>query len=94
LAAKRASERAEFALDVAESLGLPEPLTRAFNAKSLVAGARGHPNEAAAFLAQALAIALEHDLPDRAASSGARVRSRSAPRHARSAPRNGTDCFA
>jgi class 3 adenylate cyclase/tetratricopeptide (TPR) repeat protein len=59
---EQASERGELALDVAESLGLPEPLTRAFLAKSLVAGARGHPREAVAFLAQALAIALEHDL--------------------------------
>jgi len=62
----RASERGELALDVAESLGLPEPLTRAFHAKSMIAAARGHPQEAAAFLAQALAIALEHDLPERA----------------------------
>ena len=65
---ERASERAEFALDVAESLGLPEPLTRAFLAKSLVAEARGHPQEAVAFLAQALAIAIEHDLPEQASN--------------------------
>ncbi len=64
---ERASERGELALDVAESLGLPESVTRAFLAKAMVAEARGHPQEAVAFLAQALAIALEHDLPDRAA---------------------------
>jgi class 3 adenylate cyclase/tetratricopeptide (TPR) repeat protein len=63
---ERAGERAELALDVAESLGLPEPLTRAFHAKSLVASARGHPQEAVASCAQALAIALEHDLPEQA----------------------------
>ena len=64
---ERASERAELALDVAESLGLPEPLTRAFLAKQLVAETRGHPQERVAFLTQALAIAVEHDLLDRAA---------------------------
>ncbi len=66
---ERASERAELALDVAESLALPEPLTRAFDAKSFIAEARGHPQEAVAFLAQALTVALEHDLPERAANS-------------------------
>jgi tetratricopeptide (TPR) repeat protein len=63
---ERASERAELALDISESLGLPEALTRAFNAKGLIAAARGHPQEAVAFMAQALAIALAHDLPERA----------------------------
>ena len=63
---ERASERAELALDISESLGLPEALTRAFNAKGIIAGARRHPQEAVAFMAQALAIALEHDLPERA----------------------------
>jgi len=64
---ERASERGELALDVAESLGLPEPLTRAFTTKALIAEARGHPQEAVAFLAQALSIALEEDLPEQAA---------------------------
>ncbi|MEJ7790747.1 MAG: adenylate/guanylate cyclase domain-containing protein [Gaiellaceae bacterium] len=63
---ERASERGELALDVAESLGLPEPLTRVFTSKALIAESRGHPQEAVAYLAQALAIALEHDLPDQA----------------------------
>jgi predicted ATPase/class 3 adenylate cyclase len=65
---ERASERVELALDVSESLGLPESVTRAFLAKALVAEFRGHPQEAVAFLAQALALALEHDLPERAAN--------------------------
>jgi class 3 adenylate cyclase len=65
---ERASERAELALDVAESLGLPEPLTRAFTTKAFIAEARGHPQEANAFLAQALALALEHDLPEQTAT--------------------------
>jgi predicted ATPase/class 3 adenylate cyclase len=65
---ERASERAELALDVAESLGLPEPLTKALHARSRVAEARGHPQERNAFLTQALAIAVEHDLPERAAN--------------------------
>jgi len=64
---ERASERGELALDVAESLGSPEPLTRAFLANALVAQARAHPQERVAFLTRALAIALEHDLPDQAA---------------------------
>ncbi len=64
---ERASERAELALDVAESLGLPEPLTRALHAKARVAEAQGHPQERVAFLTQALAIAVEHDLPGQAA---------------------------
>ena len=63
---ERASERVELALDISESLGLPEPLTHALQTKALVADSRGHPQEAVAFLAQALAIALEHDLLDRA----------------------------
>jgi predicted ATPase/class 3 adenylate cyclase len=65
---ERASERAELALDVSEALGLAEPLTRALQTKSLIVQAAGHPQEALALLAQALAIALEHDLPERASS--------------------------
>jgi predicted ATPase/class 3 adenylate cyclase len=64
---ERASERAELALDVAESLGLPESVVRAFFTKALVEEARGHPQERVAFLTQALAIALEHDLLEQAA---------------------------
>ena len=64
---ERASERAELALDLAESLAAPEPLTKALNAKAGIAAAHGHPQERNAFLKQALAIALEHDLLERAA---------------------------
>ena len=65
---EQAGERATLALDIAESLALPEPLTVALGAKSFVAEAHGHPHEAVAFLAQALVIALEHDLLEQAAT--------------------------
>ncbi len=64
----RATERTDFALDIAESLSLAEPLSRVFNAKSLIAEARGHPEEAFAYLARGLVLAVEHDLHEATAS--------------------------
>ena len=55
-----ASERIEFALDIAEDLGIPATLSSALNTKSLVLYHR--PRESEALLRQALAIALDADL--------------------------------
>ena len=55
-----ASERIEFALDIAERLGLPAVLSSALNTKSLILFHR--PRESEALLRQALAIALDADL--------------------------------
>jgi hypothetical protein len=63
---ERATERAELVLDIAESLGLPEPLTRAFITKAFIAESKGHPQESFAYLSQGLAVALEHDLYEEA----------------------------
>ncbi|MFL5962937.1 MAG: ATP-binding protein [Gaiellaceae bacterium] len=63
----RAGKQAELALDVAEALGLPDALTRSLTVKGFVAESRGHPQEAIAFLSQALAVALENGLHEQAA---------------------------
>jgi tetratricopeptide (TPR) repeat protein len=63
---ERANELTELALDIAESLGLPMPLTRAFVTKAFLAEARGRPEESFAYLTRGLAIALEHDLHEMA----------------------------
>jgi class 3 adenylate cyclase/tetratricopeptide (TPR) repeat protein len=57
---KLASERLELALEVGESLRLPEVVSHALNTKALVLEHR--PNESSALLREALRIALEHDL--------------------------------
>ena len=51
----------EEALEVAESLWLPDILSDALNTKSLILAALGRPEEGLALLERALAIALEHD---------------------------------
>jgi class 3 adenylate cyclase/tetratricopeptide (TPR) repeat protein len=58
----QAYERVDFALDIAESLWLPEVLSQALNTKNLVVGSRGRHEEALGLLTRALDIALEHDL--------------------------------
>jgi len=65
----RAAERAELALDVSESLGLPEALARALLAKAGLVEARGHPEESFALLKQALEIAVANDLHERAVTA-------------------------
>jgi class 3 adenylate cyclase/tetratricopeptide (TPR) repeat protein len=60
---ERSAERAELALDVAETHGYPEPLEMALRAKGAIAFSRGHPEERRAYHKQALEIALAHDLP-------------------------------
>ncbi len=65
----RAAESAELALDVSESLGLPEALARALLAKAGLVEARGYPEESFALLKQALEIAVANDLHERAVTA-------------------------
>jgi class 3 adenylate cyclase/tetratricopeptide (TPR) repeat protein len=58
----RAAELIEVALDMAETLRLPEVISQALNTKSLIRGST-RPEESLALLRHALEIALEHDLP-------------------------------
>jgi class 3 adenylate cyclase/tetratricopeptide (TPR) repeat protein len=57
---KLALERVELALDVAESLRLPEVISQSLNTKALMLERR--PHESLALIHEALRIALEHDL--------------------------------
>jgi class 3 adenylate cyclase/tetratricopeptide (TPR) repeat protein len=66
---ERAAERAELALGTAEAHRFAEPLVLALRAKAAVAFSRGHVEEAGAFSARALQLALEHDLPLHASTS-------------------------
>jgi tetratricopeptide (TPR) repeat protein len=61
-----ALERAETALDLAESLGLPEVLSHAINTKAMILSTCGRPGEAGALIRYALEVALEHDIPSAA----------------------------
>jgi class 3 adenylate cyclase/tetratricopeptide (TPR) repeat protein len=56
----------EFALEIAESLGLPTVLSQALNTKHLILASRGRSEEAQALIGHALEIALEHDLTNEA----------------------------
>ena len=58
-----ATEAIDFALDVAESLWLPETISEAMNTKGLIAASRGRPEEAIALIKRSLEIALENDAP-------------------------------
>ena len=58
-----AAERVEVALEIAESLDLPEILSQALNTKSLTLIARGRQREALALLRHALDVALDHEIP-------------------------------
>ncbi|MGN6431374.1 MAG: AAA family ATPase [Gaiellaceae bacterium] len=59
----RAGERVELALEIAESLWLPDRLADALNTKHLVLMGRGREEEAMALLKHALDVALENDTP-------------------------------
>jgi class 3 adenylate cyclase/tetratricopeptide (TPR) repeat protein len=63
----RAADRAELALDIAESHLYPRALVHALLAKSAVATSRGHEHEPTALFKYALELSLEHDLFDEAA---------------------------
>ncbi len=64
--AELGAQRIETALDIAESLGLPELLSQALNTKNLLLLARGRFQEARALLETALRVALENDKPSAA----------------------------
>jgi class 3 adenylate cyclase/tetratricopeptide (TPR) repeat protein len=66
---ERAAERAELALDIAETHGFTEAICIALGAKAAVAHSRGHAQESEGLLKQELEIALEHDLPEEASSA-------------------------
>ena len=63
---ERAAERAEFALDIAETYAFREVLTIALRAKAAVLFSKGHTQEANALLRHALQIAIDDDLADHA----------------------------
>ena len=63
---ERAGERAEFALDIAETHAFREALTIALRAKAAVVFSKGHMQEADALLRHALQIAIDDDLADHA----------------------------
>jgi class 3 adenylate cyclase/tetratricopeptide (TPR) repeat protein len=58
-----AAERVELALEIAETLSLPDVLSHALNNKQLILWARGRRQEAIALLRHALQVAVEADLP-------------------------------
>ena len=60
--AEGAEEPLEFALEIAESLVLPEVLSEALNTKNLLLRSRGRMQEAVAVLRHARLIAQEHDI--------------------------------
>jgi class 3 adenylate cyclase/tetratricopeptide (TPR) repeat protein len=64
--AEGAAAPIEFALEIAESLVLPEVLAEALNTKHLLLTGKGRKQEALALLRHALRIAKEHDLPSAA----------------------------
>jgi class 3 adenylate cyclase/tetratricopeptide (TPR) repeat protein len=57
-----AMTRNELALEIAESLELPEVLSHGLNTKALILSARGRPEEAWLLMRHALEVALTHDL--------------------------------
>jgi len=62
----RADELLSLALDVGESLRVPEAVSRAFAGKGIIAAAKGHPEEALAYTKHGLTIALDHEDWERA----------------------------
>jgi class 3 adenylate cyclase/tetratricopeptide (TPR) repeat protein len=60
--------RADLALDIAEAQRLPRVLTRALKAKAAVAFSIGHREESLGLMRHALALSLEHELSDDAAT--------------------------
>jgi predicted ATPase/class 3 adenylate cyclase len=61
-----ALERIEAALDIAESLWLPETFSQALNTKGIMLVSHGRVREGIALLRYALDVALEHDKPSAA----------------------------
>jgi class 3 adenylate cyclase/predicted ATPase len=63
---ERGSERLEFALGLAQSLGSADLVSRTLSTKSIVLARQGRPEEALGLLKHGLAIALENELWDQA----------------------------
>ncbi len=61
-----AARAIDLALDVAESLWLPETISEAMNTKGLIAGSMGRPEETLALIKRSLEVALENDAPSAA----------------------------
>ena len=59
-----ASKRVEVALDIAETLGLPEIVSQALNIRAMLAMQRRHDEEAMALYAHALKLGIDNDLPN------------------------------
>jgi tetratricopeptide (TPR) repeat protein len=66
---ERARERVELALDIGESLSLPEVLIRAWTTKGILVIGQGRPEEARGLFKLALEHAVEHELTERAANA-------------------------
>ncbi|HEY8774633.1 MAG TPA: adenylate/guanylate cyclase domain-containing protein [Gaiellaceae bacterium] len=66
---KRAAEHVELALEIGESLSLPEVLERAWTTKAMLTTAQGRPEEARGLFKLALEHSLEHGLTQRAANA-------------------------
>jgi class 3 adenylate cyclase/tetratricopeptide (TPR) repeat protein len=67
--ARRAAERVEVALDIGESLSLPEVLERAWTTKAMLTTSQGRREEARGLFKLALEHALEHGLTQRASNA-------------------------
>ena len=63
---QRSLEPIEAALEIGETLVLPEVVSQALNTKGMIAGLHSHPIEAKALLRMGLEVALEHDFPQAA----------------------------
>jgi tetratricopeptide (TPR) repeat protein len=63
---ENALEPLEFALEIAESLRLPDLISEALNTKALILSTLGRREEGLALMRHALTIALESDRPDHA----------------------------
>jgi predicted ATPase/class 3 adenylate cyclase len=66
---ERAAERVEVALEIGESLSLPEVLERAWTTKAMITNSLGRRQEARGLFKLALEHALEHELTERAANA-------------------------
>jgi tetratricopeptide (TPR) repeat protein len=62
----RAREAADVALRIGEAEGLPDIVSDALNTRSIIVASTGGYEESIGLLRHALALALEHDLPDNA----------------------------
>jgi class 3 adenylate cyclase/tetratricopeptide (TPR) repeat protein len=66
---ERASERVELALEIGESLSLPEVLARAWTTKAILTVGQGRPEEARGLFKLVLEHSLEHELAEQAANA-------------------------